>query len=68
MKFNKSDYRTNIDKFRVDANITEYHIISKIIFRRIIITKFMIIRQLFHVKIYFRKYKEESIDLRGLIV
>ncbi len=35
---------TNIDKFRVAANITEYHIISKLIFLRIIIPKFMIIK------------------------
>ena len=40
-----SDDQTNIDKYRLAANITEYHIISKLIFQRIII-----IRQLFHVK------------------
>ena len=28
-KLNKSDDRTNFNKYRVDANITEYHIISK---------------------------------------
>ena len=32
MRFKKSDDQTNIDKFRVAANITEYHIISKLIF------------------------------------
>ncbi len=26
-KLKKSDYQTNIDKYRVAANITEYHII-----------------------------------------
>ncbi len=28
-KFKKSDNQTNIDKYRVLANSTEYHIISK---------------------------------------
>ena len=31
-KFKKSDDQTNIDKYRVAANIREYHIISKLIF------------------------------------
>ena len=44
--FKKSDDQRNIDKYRVAANITEYHIESKLIFRRIIIPKFMIIKQL----------------------
>ena len=35
-KFKKSDDQTNIDKYRVTANITEYHNISKLIFLRII--------------------------------
>ncbi len=39
-KLNESDYQTDIDKYRVTANIIEYHIISKIIFLRIIISKF----------------------------
>ena len=30
-KLKKSDDQTNIDKYRLAANITEYHIISKII-------------------------------------
>ena len=47
-KFKKSDDQTNIE--RVTANITEYHIISKLIFLRIIIPKFMKKWQLFHVK------------------
>ena len=40
-KFKKSDNQTNIDKYRIAANITEYHIISKLIFLGIIIAKFM---------------------------
>ena len=35
-KFKKSDDHTNIDKYRVAANITEYYIISKLIFYRIV--------------------------------
>ena len=34
MKFMKSDDQTNIDKYRVAANITEYHNKSKLMFRR----------------------------------
>ncbi len=49
-KFKKSDEKTNIDNYRIAANFTEYHIISKLIFLRIIITKFINIRQLFYVK------------------
>ena len=49
-KFKKSDFQTNIDKYRVAANVTEYPNISKLIFLRIIIPKFMKIRQSFHVK------------------
>ncbi len=48
-KLKKSD---DIDKYRVAANITEYHIVSKLIFLIIIIPKFMKIRQLLHVKMY----------------
>ena len=33
-KFKKSDDQTNIRKYRVAANITEYHITSKLIFLR----------------------------------
>ncbi len=40
-KFNKSDDQSNIDKYRAAANITIYHIISKLIFLRILILKFM---------------------------
>ena len=35
-KFTKSDDQTNIDKYRVAANITENHIMSKLIILRII--------------------------------
>ena len=50
-KFKLSADQTNIDKYRLAANIAEYHIISKLIFQRIIIPKFMMIRQLFHEKV-----------------
>ncbi len=47
-KFKKSDDQTNIDKYRVvAANITEYDIMSKLIFLRIIIPKLMEKKQLF---------------------
>ncbi len=36
-KIKKSDDQTNIDKYRIAATITEYHVISKSIFLRIII-------------------------------
>ena len=39
-KFKISDDQTNIDKYRLTANITVYHIISKLILQRIIITNF----------------------------
>ncbi len=45
-----------IDKYRIGANIREYHIVSKIIFLRIIISKFMI-RKLFHEKNVFKCLK-----------
>ena len=38
-KLKKSDDQTNNEKYRVTANIVEYHKISKFIFRRIIIPK-----------------------------
>ena len=54
-KFEKSDDQTNIDKYkRVAANVTECHIISKLIFLRIIIPKFMKKKRLFHVKMYIK--------------
>ena len=33
-KFNKSDDQTNIEKYRIAANIIEYHVISKLIFQK----------------------------------
>ncbi len=42
-------------QYRVAANITEYHILSKLIFLRIINPKFMEKRQLSNVKIVFNK-------------
>ena len=49
-KFIKSNDMTNIYRDRVAANITDYHIISKLIFLGLINPKFMNIRQLFQVK------------------
>ena len=50
-KFKKSDDQTNIGNIcREAANFTENHIISKLIFLRIIIPKFMKIMQLFHLR------------------
>ncbi len=56
-KFKKSNDKTNIDKYRVATNITEYHIISKLIFLRLITPKFMKKRRLFHVKMYVKMSK-----------
>ena len=39
-KLKISDDQTNIDKYRSAANITEYHIIPKLILQRISITNF----------------------------
>ena len=52
----------NIDKNRIAANITEYHIVSKLIFLH---ESFMIIRQLIHVKKY-KNFKNQHVkdDLR----
>ena len=57
MKFKKADDQTNIDKYRLAANFTEYHISLKFILQRIIIPRFMIIRQLFHINIFQLKEK-----------
>ncbi len=40
-KLKKSNDQTNIDNYRVAANITEYHIISKLILLKIIMRKSM---------------------------
>ena len=42
-KFKKSGDQTNIDKYIVVANFTEYHVISKLLSLRIMIPKFMLI-------------------------
>ena len=55
-KLKISDDQTNIEKYRLSANITEYHILSKLILKRIIIPKFMLIRQLFQ-KFPFERQK-----------
>ncbi len=60
-KSKKSDDKTNIDKNRVAANITEYHILWKVIFLRIIIPKFMNIRQLFHVTNLCKNVKNQHV-------
>ncbi len=57
-KLKKSD-DSNIDKFRVAENITELHIILKLIFKRIIIPKFMMIRQ--NVKNYYIFIKDHIV-------
>ncbi len=53
-KLRKSDDQTNIDKYRLAASVTEYHIVPILFFLRIIISKFMMIRQLFDVKNIFK--------------
>ena len=58
-KFKISEDQTNTEKYKLAANITEYHIISKLFLQRIIIPKYIIIRQLFHVKIFQFKEKKE---------
>ncbi len=60
-KLKKSDDQKNIGKYRVDVNITEYHIISKSIFLRIIFPKFTRIRQLFHAKDACRNVKNKHV-------
>ena len=40
MKFKISEDQTNIDMHRLAAYITKYHILSKLILQRIIITNF----------------------------
>ncbi len=52
----------HIDKYRVAVNMTEQHIISKLIFHRIIIPKFMKIRQLFYVRHFPYKLRKLIIE------
>ncbi len=56
VKLKKSDDQTNIYKYRVAANI------SKSIFRRLIILKFMTIRQFFHVKHVCKNVKNQHVQ------
>ena len=49
-KFKISDDQTNMMSIRLAANITEYHIISKLIYLRINIPKVTMVRQLYHEK------------------
>ena len=58
-KLKKSYNLMNIDKYRVVANITEYHIKSNSNFLRIIIPKFMIIRQ-FYIKVVCKNWTDGS--------
>ena len=60
-KLKKSDDQTNMDKYRVDANITEYHILSKLNFLRLIIPKFMKKRRLFYVKNVCKNIKNQHV-------
>ena len=53
VKIGNLNNQKNVDKYRAAANITEYHFISKIILLRIRIPKFIMIRQLFHIKNIF---------------
>ena len=65
-KLEKSDDQANIDIYRVAANITEYHIISKLIFLRIIFPKFKKKKHLFYL---CKNVKNCPIDFKlGLMI
>ena len=49
-RLKKSNDQMNIVKYRVAANNTEYHTKSQLFFLITIIPKFIMTRQLFHVK------------------
>ncbi len=49
-KLNRAVVHTNVEKYKVAVNITEYHMLSRLIFFRVIILKSMMIRQLFYLK------------------
>ncbi len=49
-------------QYRVAANITEYHIISRLIFLRIIIPKFIEKSQLFHIKNKCKNVKQYCLE------
>ncbi len=53
-KLKQSDDQTNINKYRAVENITEYHIISLLIFLIIII-----IKHLFHLKYVCKNVKNQ---------
>ena len=59
VKLMKSDDQTNIDKYRVVANITEYHIVSQLILQQ-----FIVKRQLFHVKNFTKTVKKIHVDVQ----
>ena len=53
--------------YRLATNISEYHVVSKLILQRISIPKFMMIRQLFHAKKFQLKEKNwlKSVHKQG---
>ena len=59
-KHKKPEDQTSIDKY-IAANITEYQIISKLIFLRIIIKKFMKVRQQFRVNNVYKNIKNQHV-------
>ena len=61
VKLKKSDDQTNIDKYRVAANIKEYYIISKLIFLSINIPKFIQKWQLLCVKKGCKNVKNQNV-------
>ncbi len=61
MKIKISDEQTNIDKYKVAANIAEYHTISKLFYLKLIIPKFMKKRLLFHVKNVCKNVKNQHV-------
>ena len=63
-KLKKSDDQTNIDKHGVAANITEFHIISKLIFVTIIIPKFMMLNNYFMYKMHVKCKKSTWLNER----
>ncbi len=60
-KFKISDHQTHIDMYRLAANITEYHIISKLILQRIIITNFCGLRVIWG-KVQYRIFNPHQIS------
>ncbi len=56
-KLKKWDNQRNIEKYKVASYIKECHITSKLNFHIIIIPKFIMTMQLFHVKMYVKMSK-----------